>query len=216
MSDTRPGADELRVQALLKQRGVGPDATPPRAPRPLPPFPPTPPVPPLPPVPQQRPRDWLDDLAEYNAPAPPAPPEQSAAPPQPVAKEPQPKGSGRARRAGRGGGPQYAPLTPSSSPRQSLLEAYDRVPPRMKWLAYHASAAYLGWSVGLVDWATYVTGWIADTGPIGPQAVFWYATAGGTVLVYRCTRRWWWPVAWLAAVPATSTVTGVLLYAPNL
>ncbi|NUO42402.1 MAG: hypothetical protein HOV82_10220 [Streptomyces sp.] len=206
MSDTRPGADERRIQALLKQRGVGPDATPPAVPRQIPRgF-------------EPRTRDWFDDLAEYNAPAAPTPPapEQPAAPPQPVTKEPKPKGSSKTRRPGRGGGPQYAPLTPSSSPRQSLLDAYDRIPPRVKWLAYHASSAYLGWSIGLVDWATYVTGWIADTGPIGPQAVFWYATAGATALLYRRTRRWWWPIAWLAAVPATSTVTGVLLYAPNI
>jgi Na+-translocating ferredoxin:NAD+ oxidoreductase RnfD subunit len=45
--------------------------------------------------------------------------------------------------------------------------------------------------------------------------VFWYAAAGATVLLYRRTRSWWWPVAWLATVPATSTVVGVLLYAPH-
>jgi hypothetical protein len=65
-----PGADERRIQALLKQRGVGPDA--------------------IPPIPQQRPRDWLDDLAEYNAPRPAAPKPA----PQPVTKadpEPEPE-----------------------------------------------------------------------------------------------------------------------------
>lgn len=101
------------------------------------------------------------------------------------------------------------------APRQSLTEAWDRVPYRLKWLAYHASAAYLGWSVGLVDWATHVTDWIAGNGTTSPQAFFWYATAAGTALVYRRTRTWWRPVAWLAAVPATSTVVGVLLYAPH-
>jgi hypothetical protein len=196
-----PGADERRIQALLKSRGVGPDA--------------------IPPVPQQRPRDWLDDLAEYNAPRPAVPaPEPPASAPQPgpppttvekTAPEPKGRGSkGKTKRA-KASGPQYAPLTPSS-PRQSLLDAYDRIPPRMKWLAYHASAAYLGWTTGLVDWATYVTGWIADTGLVGVQAGFWYATAGAQVFVYRSTRHWWWPVAWLAAVPVTSTVVGVLLY----
>jgi hypothetical protein len=207
MSDTRPGADELRLRAILKTRGVGPDAAPPRAPRQLPP------------VPQQRPRDWLDDILD-SPPATTPQPEGPASPPRPG---PQPTnvektapklkgrgGKGKAKRP-RESGPQYAPLTPPG-PRQSLLDAYDRIPPRVKWLAYHASAAYLGWTTGLVDWATYVTGWIADTGPVGPQAVFWYATAGATALVYRRTRGWWWPVAWLAAVPATSTVVGVLLY----
>ena len=189
MSDTRPGADERRMQALLKQRGVGPDA--------------------IPPMPKQRPRDWLDDILDTPTVAPK--PERPAAPaaPQPTTvrktKLKTPKGSGRAR---------HAPLT-LGNPRQSLLDAYDRIPARIKWLAYHASAAYLGWSIGLVDWTTYVTNWIADTGFVGPQAVFWYATAGGTVLLHHRTRRWWWPVAWLAAVPASSVIAGVLLYAPN-
>lgn len=118
--------------------------------------------------------------------------------------------------------PPHNPATPRTawdtrppSPRQSLIEAWDRVPYRLKWLAYHASAAYLGWSAGLVDWVTYVTAWIAATGPAGPQAVFWYCAAGATFLLYRRTRGWWLPVAWLAAVPACSTVLGVLLYAPT-
>ncbi|MEU3851742.1 hypothetical protein [Streptomyces sp. NPDC029554] len=72
MSDTRPGADELRMRAILKTRGVGPDAPPA-----------------IPPMPRQRPRDWFDDLAEYNAPTPAAP-----APPRRVTKadpEPEPQ-----------------------------------------------------------------------------------------------------------------------------
>ncbi|CAM5250339.1 hypothetical protein SGLAM104S_01614 [Streptomyces glaucescens] len=85
----------------------------------------------------------------------------------------------------------------------------------MRWLGYHASAAYLGWELGLVDWASYVTAWITETGLIGVQAFFWYATGAATVFLYRRTRHWWLPVAWLAAVPASSVVTGVLLYAPN-
>jgi hypothetical protein len=30
--------------------------------------------------------------------------------------------------------------------------------------------------------------------------------------MWRRTRGWWWPVAWLCAVPVSSTVVGVLLY----
>jgi hypothetical protein len=66
--------------------------------------------------------------------------------------------------------------------------------------------------VGLVDYATYVTAWIASTGLVGPQAFFWYAAAAATFLAHRSTRGIWWPLAWLAAVPVSSTVVGALLY----
>lgn len=122
--------------------------------------------------------------------------------PQKRAKKPQP------------GAPRAAWDTRPQSPRQSLIEAYDAVPYRLRWLAYHASAAYLGWSAGLVDYATYVTAWIADTG-FGPQAWFWCGVGAATLLLHRRTRGLSWPVAWCAAVPAASTVVGVLLYAPT-
>lgn len=111
--------------------------------------------------------------------------------------------------------PRTAWDTQPPAPRQSLIEAWDRVPYRFKWLAYHASAAFLGWTTGLVSWATYVTAWIAATGFLGVQATFWYCVGAATFLLYRRTRGWWLPVAWLAAVPACSTVVGVLLYAPT-
>lgn len=198
---TEPGADELRVRALLLAREVGPDA--------------------VPPTPAARPRDWLDEIVDTDlAPAAPTPErvdEEPAAVPAPVAKtKPKPaRKPGKKKGKPKPGAARAAVDTRPPSPRQSLAEAWDRVPYRLKWLAYHASAAYLGWTVGLVDWATYVTAWIADTGLVGPQALFWYTAAGGTVLVYRRTRGWWRPVAWLAAIPVSSTVVGVLLYAPH-
>jgi hypothetical protein len=197
-----PGADELRVRALLIARQVGPDA--------------------IPPKPAARPRDWLDGIVDTDlAPAPPTPEpadEEPADTPAPVAKT-KPKNTRKPgkkkQRKPKPGAPRAAFDGRPPAPRQSLADAWDRVPYRLKWLAYHASAAYLGWSVGLVDWATYVTAWIAQTGLVGPQALFWYSAAGATVLVYRRTRGWWTPAAWLAAVPVTSTVVGVLLYAPH-
>lgn len=212
MSDTNPGADELRIRSLLVARGVGPAAIPPK--------------PAAPPKPTVRPRDWLDDILDTD-PTPAAEdapePETVAAPaPAPAAKEkparPRPKPRRKKRKKGKQGkqgGARTAWDTRPPSPRQSLTEAWDQVPYRLKWLAYHATAAYLGWCAGLVGWATYVTGWIADTGLVGPQAFFWYGVAGAQVLAYRRTRSWWTPAAWLAAVPLTSTVVGVLLYAPH-
>ncbi len=195
-----PGADELRVRALLVARQVGPDA--------------------IPPKPVGRPKDWLDDIMAADLapaaeePAEPAPAEAPAPARDAKAKKPRPAKTATKKKTKRPkpGTPRAAFDGRPPAPRQSLVEAWDRVPYRLRWLAYHASAAYLGWTIGLVDWATYVTAWIATTGLLGPQAAFWYLAAGGTVLLYRRTRGWWRPVAWLAAVPVTSTVVGVLLY----
>jgi len=202
-----PGADELRVRALLVAREVGPDA--------------------IPPKPAVRPRDWLDDLLDADPAPKPKPDAEPAPEEEPPAEAPAPaekrkparegvaKKPGKKRKKPKPGAPRAAVDGRPQSPRQSLADAWDNIPTRLKWLAYHASAAYLGWSMGLVSWSTYVTAWIAATGPAGPQACFWYVAAAGTVLVYRRTRSWWTPAAWLAAVPVTSAVVGVLLYAPH-
>lgn len=210
MTDTQPGPDERRVRQLLIKQGVGPDAEM------------TPPAP-APPV---RRGDWLDDLLDDNAPEPEPVKEPAETAPEPEPDAPKPPAAPKepkARKTRRNRPRRHDPAAPRSAwdsrppaPRQSLIEAWGRIPYRLKWLAYHASAAYLGWTVGLVGWATYVTGWIAHTGLVGPQAIFWYVTGAATLLLYRRTSSWWWPVAWLAAVPASSTVVGVLLYGtPN-
>ncbi|MGQ4349707.1 hypothetical protein [Streptomyces sp. SAS_275] len=184
-----PGADELRVRSILRKQGVGPAA--------------------IPPKPTVRPRDWLDDILD----APPEPEPAAAEPkPRPAPKPAPPARPKTKKRKQKPGRARTAWDSRPPSPRQSLLDAYDRIPYRMKWLAYHGSAAYLGWTVGLVDWTTYVTGWIASTGLIGPQAFLWYGAATCTFLLHHRTRRWWKPVAWLTAVPASSVVVGVLLY----
>ncbi|MDL5205116.1 hypothetical protein [Streptomyces sp. ALI-76-A] len=202
----QPGADELRMRAILRKHHVGPDPAPVSAP----------------PRPTARPRDWLDDIIKTDlapaAPPPPAEQPKPTAPPKNPAPAKTPAEAEKRKKHRNRPGPD-TPHTPWDSrpedPRQSLADAWDRIPYRLKWLAYHGSAAYLGWTVGLVGYATYVTAWIADTGLIGPQAIFWYVAAGATALLYRRTRSWWRPIAWLAAVPATSTIAGVLLYAPT-
>lgn len=205
-TSSEPGADELRVRGILRQRGVGPAAVPPK--------------------PADRPKDWLDDIlnspppAAEEAPAPapepgpgPAPAGKPTHTPAKKPKTPKPKPK-KAKKAGRRtpGQARTAWDSHPPSPRQSLAEAYDRIPYRLKWLTYHASAAYLGWSIGLVDWVTYVTAWIAATGRDSMQAALWYGTAAAAFLLYRQTRGQWFPVAWLAAVPASSVIVGVLLY----
>lgn len=199
-----PGADELRMRDILRKKGVGPDA-----------------LPPPPPSPAERPKDWLDELLATNTPdpdpeedeegadtEPPAGPEAAAKPKKPKAKKKRRKRAARRDPAA----PRSAWDSDLPSPRQSLLDAWDNIPYRLKWLTYHAAAAYLGWMVGLVEWATYVTAWVAGTSLLGVQACLWYAAATATLLLHRRTRGWWWPVAWLAAVPVSSTVVGVLLY----
>jgi len=210
MPETPPlESDELRLRAFLTARGIAPN--------------------PIPPPPTVRPRDWLDDILESDPTPEPEPEEESSEEPETgpepgPAEEQQPrpkpprakKNSSKKRKKAKPGAPRAGADTRPALSRQSLADAWDAIPPRLKWLAYHASAAYLGWSMGLVDWSTYVTGWIAATGLADPQAFFWYVAAAGTVLVYRRTRTWWLPAAWLAAVPVTSTVVGVLLYGtPN-
>jgi len=213
------GADELRIRATLIKQGVGPDADP---------EPVGTPKPAVPPKPTTRPRDWLDNLLDDNAtepepaPAPdeePAEDEPEAKPAAPTEKAPPTSKAGGKKKQKKAkkpkpGAPRTAWDTRPPSPRQSLLEAYDAVPYRLRWLAYHATAAYMGWSAGLVDYATYITAWIADTG-FGPQAWFWCGVGAATLLLHRRTRGLWWPVAWCAAIPAASTVVGVLLYAPT-
>jgi hypothetical protein len=189
------------MRGILRRHGVGPAAAPPA----------------VPPQPTVRPRDWLDDIlnsqpAESTPPDPE--PDTARVPAGPKAKKSR-KTTSTKRRKPKPGAARTAWDSRPASPRQSLLDAWDAVPYRLKWLAYHGSAAYLGWSVGLVGYVTYVTAWIAETGLVGVQATFWYAVAAAAFLLHHRTRRRWWPIAWLAAVPATSTVVGVLLYAPT-
>lgn len=236
---TEPDAAELAVRDRLIELVDGPPAAPPKPPAAAPAAPPSPrraekdwwdavyqddqadqdtftgntPVQPAEPQPEDVPAEADADVEPETDDEPDEQPEPTSRwrSRKPRPEKPSPEPSSRPAP----GAPRTAWDTRPPAPRQSLAEAWDRVPYRLKWLAYHASAAYLGWTVGLVNWATYVTAWIADTGLLGPQALFWYTAAGATVLVYRRTRGWWRPVAWLAAVPATSTVVGVLLYAPH-
>jgi hypothetical protein len=207
VTDTKPGADERRVRQLLIKQGVGPDAGLPST---------------VPPKPTGRPRDWLDDILD-NAPtttaaAEPTPAQDDEQPTQKTEPTPAPVKTKKPRerrpkaKQPRPGAPRAAFDSRPPSPRQSLIEAWDRIPGRLKWLAYHSSAAYLGWSMGLVGWVTYVTAWTAHGHLASPQAIFWYVVGAATLLLHHATRSRWWPIAWLAAVPASSTVVGVLLY----
>lgn len=208
MSETEPGADELRVRQMLVKNGVGPDADP------------EPPA--VPSRPADRPRDWLDDLLDEPA----TPAEEAAEPegkPQPEAparpKKPQTSDAQKARKRKRRQATRRNPDTPRSAwdtdihdPRQSLLDAWNQIPYRLKWLACHAIATGVGWHFGLVTWATNAAAWFAAGHWTSTSAWVLYVFAGLLAALYRVARKWAWPLRLVASIPIASTIVGVLLY----
>lgn len=97
-------------------------------------------------------------------------------------------------------------------PRRSLLDAYDAIPPRIRWLNLHLSAAAAGYALGWVDYSTRTYAWIAQHGLLNLSTAFWCAVAVGCELLRRRARNLWLPARWLAAVPIASIVVGTLLY----
>jgi hypothetical protein len=104
---------------------------------------------------------------------------------------------------------------PPTSPRQAIADTWHHLPPRLRWLTYHATAAGAGWTLGAVDFATHVTTWIATNGLTAGQAWFWYAIAAACTWLYHWSRSRWLIVAWPCAIPLTSAITGALLYTPG-
>ncbi|MCZ4509985.1 hypothetical protein O3Q52_17620 [Streptomyces sp. ActVer] len=98
------------------------------------------------------------------------------------------------------------------APRQSLLDAWQRIPHRVKWLGYHATAALAGWRLGWVDWGTDTAAWYANGHWLSPSAFALYGLGTVVVALYRRSRGWVWLAAWTAAIPVSSVVAGVLLY----
>ncbi|MER7801233.1 hypothetical protein ABTX71_12970 [Streptomyces parvulus] len=200
----KPGADERRIRSILQQRGVGPDA--------------------IPPKPTIRPRDWLDDILDSPAPAPavraPEPPRPAALAARPVEKTPPPRAPEPQQPAvppaHRVPTPRQtrtaAPIGFDRGPRQSLLDAFDRTSPRTRWLAHHATAAAAGWPLGITSWATDTAAWYAAGNWTAPSAWVLYGLGLCTLALYRRSRTWAWPVAWAAAIPTSSVVVGLLLY----
>jgi hypothetical protein len=180
-----PGADELRIRGILRSRGVGPDAPPPATP--------------IPPRPTARPRDWLDDILDSSS-APPQPGPVPSTPPPPPAPPTVPA-------------PPVPPVPRRKpAPRQALTDAWHTAPPRLRWLAYHATAAAAGWRLGIVDWATDTTAWYAAGHWTAPSAWVIYGLTAMACGLYRRSRAWAWPIAWTAAIPVSAATAGLLLY----
>lgn len=167
----------------------------------------------------------LDDHDQPDADAQPDGPDEDAqrdepdapAAPQPV--KPQPTGAKRRRPAAQSRTRSRRPranepraLVDAPPMRRSLLDAYAAVPPRIRWLLVHLSAAAAGYALGWVDWATRTTAWIFDNGPLTPTAMVLYGLAVACECLRYRTRTWRLPVRWLCAVPITSIVIGAALY----
>lgn len=218
------GADERRIRNQLIRMGVGPAATTPAPTRAQDPsddwwdklYADDQPAAPKPArVPSPRLPDWwaakpdrLPDPAAATAPVT-APGTPTVTPPTSTVTPP----------TARPGTPQkQRPARPAArrhTPRQSLLDAYANIRPRTRWLIHHATAAAAGWPIGLVDWGTTTAAWYAAGNWFAPSAWVLYGLGLCALALYRRARTWAWPAAWAAAIPVSSTVLGVLLYAPN-
>lgn len=96
--------------------------------------------------------------------------------------------------------------------RRALAEAAPNLSPRMRWLALHATAAAIGWPIGLVHWGTDTAAWFAAGHWIDGSAWALYGLAAAAVALYRRTRHALLLGSLLGAVPVSSVALGVLLY----
>ena len=185
---TEPGGDELRIQAILKARGVGPDAVPPAVPPRLPDgF-----------EPDGEPQAWWSHERPHNgAVKDEATEEQNDRPPAFV---PQP-------------GYWPHPHTPAALTRMPERAA-AAISPGTRRLLYNATAAGTGWLLGLYDQFARA---IADCGQQSISGAL-VLGLGGTALIAhvwdRRTRHWWPGIAWAARIPLATAILAVALWAP--
>lgn len=189
MSDTAPGADELRVRSMLRKLGVGSDTPAPAA---------TPSSPP----PNREPEDW------WTPATPAAEPEQEQddedAEPEtdrlpPFAPQ-----------------PDYWPRPHMPT---MIVTAPDRaaaaISPGTRRLLYNASSAGAGWALGLYDQFAAALTDCGTNYSIGGALVL---GAGGCLLIAhiwdRRTRHWWGGIAWCARIPLATAVLALALWAP--
>ncbi|MFD6415984.1 hypothetical protein [Streptomyces sp. NPDC060194] len=198
------GADERRVQHLLRARGVGPDA----------------------------PDDWWDRLydeepdrrssprmpdwwstkrpalGETPAPAP-APTvtvvelDEDEEPPAPSVWQAQPDYYPR-------------PHAPAVIGRvQARVHAAPAaISPRTRAGLYNASAAGAGWALGLYDQFAYA---LADLGSESISGAILLGAVGSLAIAHfwdRRTRHWWPPLAWACRIPLATALTALALWAP--
>ncbi|MFJ1650084.1 hypothetical protein ACIOC2_01450 [Streptomyces sp. NPDC088337] len=103
-------------------------------------------------------------------------------------------------------------LVDEPAPRLALVDAYARVPLRIRWLILHGTAAAAGYRIGLVQFSTRSAAWIAENGLLQLSSLVWYAVGFGCELLRRRFAHRILVVRWTAALPIASIVTGTLLY----
>ena len=107
----------------------------------------------------------------------------------------------------------HAPSSPlDTAPRRSLLDAIAAVPPRIRWLIVHTTAAAAGYRLGWVDYATRTTAWLDEHGWLSTSGVFWCCLAVGCEAFRYRARHTRLIIRWLAAIPIASIVAGTALY----
>jgi len=196
MSETEPGADELRMRAILKQRGVGPDAQAPHLPPTRPPgF-----------EPAVRAADWWEPktpVVEADTSEEPEDDEPEAA------VEEEPRTRAFAPQPGYWPHPHLPAAVTSSRERAAAA-----ISPGTRRLLYNASAAGAGWGLGLYGkfaWALTDCGEQSISGAL-------VLGIGGTALIAhlwdRRTRHWWPGIAWAARIPLATAVLALALWAP--
>ena len=219
MTDTKPGADELKVRDRLIALIDGPPA--------LPPPPARPPMPAVPTKPTTRPRDWLDDILDEPAAEVAAVPEEQVKRPWWKAKPaPEPEDEPEDDEEGEGGEEgedEEETAPPGWDPvaiADRIVHAYHKRPAgvrlkhaaqvithsRARWgqLVYTATGVWAAWRIGFTPWLYHFTANAPLGIPIVALGVGWAVNRrlDGTPLVF----------AWVGRAIYTATVINLVLH----
>jgi hypothetical protein len=179
------GADELRMKAILKTRGVGPDAPPP--------------PPPAGDWWEPKPEPFLEDIEDEGE----GEDEEELDDDEPAPRrfEAQP-------------GYWPRPHTPAAVDRLRD-RAPAAVSPATRRFLYNASAAGAGWALGLYQQFAWAINDCATQEGIGAALVLGIGGTALIAHVWdRRTRHWWPGIAWAARIPLATALLALALWAP--
>jgi hypothetical protein len=86
------------------------------------------------------------------------------------------------------------------------------VPPRIRWLLVHTSAAAAGAWFGWVQFSTRTAAWIGEHGWHNAHSWVWAGIGVGFECLRANYSRHRLVIRWLTAIPISSIVLGTLLY----
>jgi len=204
------GADELRIKSLLVRNGVGPDAEP---------------GPAIPPKPTERPRDWLDDILDTSADTPAGPAQKQNKPQVSEAKPPKLKKSKQAKSPSGKAEPANDSTWSSAAAEKAKSTVTARLP-KGKLLnkqavartAYWASAAGVGWSIGIGPWFLACLNYYLGSGFYGMAvlvviALIVLAVDSGTHALRGPGRHAFARAAgWMTRIPLATALLAIALY----